>query len=67
MRGLLAPGYWADIVVFDPVTVMDRATYQNPHQYPEGIKYVLVNGQTVIRGNEDTGALPGKSLSRELE
>lgn len=67
MRGLLVPGYWADIVVFDPVTIMDRATYQNPHQYPEGIRYVLVNGQIVIRGNEDTGALPGKSLSRELE
>jgi len=67
MRGLLAPGYWADIVVFDPVTIVDRATYQNPHQYPEGIRYVLVNGQIVIRGNEDTGALPGRSLSRELE
>jgi N-acyl-D-amino-acid deacylase len=65
MRGLLAPGYWADIVVFDPTTVTDRASYQNPHQYPEGIRYVLVNGEIVIRGSENTGALPGKSISRE--
>lgn len=59
-RGFVAPGYWADIVVFDPETIMDKATYENPHQYPDGIKYVLVNGQVIIRGEENTGAFAGK-------
>jgi len=59
-RGILAPGYWADIVIFDPETIIDKATYENPHQYPEGIKYVLVNGEVVIRGEESTGVLAGK-------
>jgi len=51
-RGLLHQGYWADIVIFDPNTILDRATYQYPHQYPSGIHYVIVNGKiTVEKGN----------------
>jgi N-acyl-D-aspartate/D-glutamate deacylase len=61
-RGLLKPGMYADIVIFDPETVMDMATYQQPHQYPKGIDYVLVNGEIVIEEGEHTGARPGKVL-----
>jgi N-acyl-D-amino-acid deacylase len=61
-RGLLKEGYWADLAIFDPKTVADRATYENPHQYPAGIPYVLVNGQTVIDNGKHTGALPGQIL-----
>jgi len=58
-RGLLREGYWADIVVFDPDTIADTATYENPKRYPKGIKYVLVNGIVVIDGGEHSGARPG--------
>ncbi len=61
-RGLLKEGYWADITVFDPKTVADRATFEQPHQYPVGIAYVIVNGQFVIDGGRHTGALPGQVL-----
>jgi len=61
-RGLLRPGFWADITIFDPVTVAERATFTDPHQYPAGIPYVLVNGQVVIEAGEHTGALPGQVL-----
>ena len=61
-RGLLKPGMWADIVVFNPKKIMDKATYQDPHQYPEGIKYVIVNGEVVIEDGEHIGSLPGKIL-----
>ena len=47
---------------FNPETVIDKATFQNPHQYPDGIIYVLVNGQLVIENGEHTGALPSKVL-----
>ena len=63
-RGLLAPGFWADIVVFDPDTIIDKATYENPHQYPEGIVHVLVNGEATISGGENTAAIAGKILRR---
>jgi N-acyl-D-amino-acid deacylase len=63
-RGLVRVGNWADLVVFDEDTVGDKATYTNPHQYPEGIKYVIVNGKTVIEGKRHTKALPGKVLRR---
>jgi len=63
-HGLLKDGYAADIVVFDPRTVIDCATFEKPHQYPQGIKHVLVNGQAVIRNGEHTGARPGKVLGR---
>jgi N-acyl-D-aspartate/D-glutamate deacylase len=58
-RGLLREGYWADIVVFDPDTVADLATYENPKQYPKGIDTVLVNGTIVIDNGHHTGARPG--------
>lgn len=61
-RGLLKEGYWADITVFDAKTVADRATYEQPHQYPVGIPYVMVNGQMVIDGGKHTGANPGAVL-----
>jgi N-acyl-D-aspartate/D-glutamate deacylase len=47
-RGVLRPGYWADIVIFDPDTISDRATYDDPRQYPTGIPFVLVNGRVVV-------------------
>jgi len=58
-RGLIREGMYADIVVFDPKTVRDTATYEDPHRYPEGILYVIVNGVTVIDEGEHTGATPG--------
>ena len=61
-RGLLREGYWADITIFDPQVISDQATYANPHQYPKGIPYVIVNGQVVVENSEHTGALPGKVL-----
>ena len=61
-RGLIRVGMWADLVVFDPDRVIDRATFDHPHAYPEGISHVLVNGITVIRNSEHTGALPGRPL-----
>ena len=54
-RGLVREGMWADLTLLDPTTVEDRATYQAPHQYPEGIPYVLVNGQVVVERGEHTG------------
>ncbi len=59
-RGLLRPGYFADVVVFDPQTVIDKATFTDPHQYPAGIDYVVVNGKVVISGGQHTGARPGQ-------
>jgi N-acyl-D-aspartate/D-glutamate deacylase len=59
-RGLLRQGYWGDVVVFDPDTVADTATYETPKQYPKGIPYVLVNGTVVIDNGHHTGARPGK-------
>lgn len=59
-RGRLADGYFADVVVFDPETIADRATYEQPHQYAVGVQHVLVNGVPVIAGGEHTGATPGR-------
>ena len=59
-RGALIEGYFADVVVFDPTTVQDHATYENPHQYATGIRHVLVNGTAVLSDGEHTGALPGR-------
>ena len=61
-RGLLREGFFADITVFDPDRVIDRATFAEPHQYAEGIQYVLVNGTLVVDGGEHTGARPGRVL-----
>jgi N-acyl-D-amino-acid deacylase len=59
-RGRLAEGYFADVVVFDPDVIDDRATFEEPHQYAVGIQQVFVNGEHVIRDGEHTGALPGR-------
>jgi N-acyl-D-amino-acid deacylase len=61
-RGVLKTGMWADVVVFDPATVHDRATFDDPNQLSEGMDYVLVNGVPVIDQGKMTGALPGKVL-----
>jgi N-acyl-D-aspartate/D-glutamate deacylase len=58
-RGLLREGFYADIVVFDPETIIDKATYKEPHQYSEGIDYVLVNGEVVVDQGRITDARPG--------
>jgi N-acyl-D-aspartate/D-glutamate deacylase len=63
-RGLVRVGNWADLVVFDEDTVADKATYRNPHQYPEGIKYVIVNGKVVIEGKRHRKLLLGKVLRK---
>jgi N-acyl-D-aspartate/D-glutamate deacylase len=59
-RGLLEPGYLADVVVFDPERVQDHATYDEPHQYSTGVEHVAVNGTLVLRDGDHTGALPGR-------
>ncbi|GBC80948.1 N-acyl-D-glutamate deacylase [bacterium HR10] len=61
-RGMIRPGMAADLVIFDPERVRDRATFENPHQYAEGIRHVLVNGVLVIQDGEHTGARPGRIL-----
>jgi len=61
-RGILKEGMCADIVVLDPERVKDRATYLDPYQFPEGIEYVIVNGEIVVDEGEHTGALPGTVL-----
>jgi N-acyl-D-amino-acid deacylase len=61
-RGLLQSGHFADVVAFDPVTIADRATFQNPHQYSVGVKHVFVNGVHVLKDGEHTGAKPGRAL-----
>jgi N-acyl-D-amino-acid deacylase len=64
-RGLLQPGLFADLTLFDPARVADRATYEDPFQYNEGIEYVIVNGQLVLEKGKHTGARPGKALRHE--
>jgi len=61
-RGVIQPGAFADLVAFDPATVADKATFENPHQYPVGIPHVWVNGVHTIRGGEQTGELGGRPL-----
>jgi N-acyl-D-aspartate/D-glutamate deacylase len=62
-RGLLREGWVADLVLFDPQTVRDVATFGDPYRYPEGIAYVYVNGEAVIVPDGHTGALPGRVLN----
>jgi len=59
-RGALLPGYFADVVVFDPEKLIDKATFEKPHQYAEGMIHVFVNGKQVLKNSEHTGALPGQ-------
>jgi N-acyl-D-amino-acid deacylase len=61
-RGFLKEGMFADVVVFDPTTIADRATYEKPHQYAVGVKHVFVNGLQVLKDGEHTGAKPGRAL-----
>jgi N-acyl-D-amino-acid deacylase len=61
-RGILRPGMKADLVIFDPATVADRATYDNPHQYPAGVSHVIVNGVLIVDDGKVTGARPGRVL-----
>ena len=61
-RGLLKPGMFADVVVFDPATIGDRATFEKPQQYSVGMRHVFVNGTQVLRDGEPTGATPGRAL-----
>ena len=65
-RGLLRAGWKADITVFDADRVADRATFENPHQYPVGIEYVIVNGVPVVEKEEHSGAKPGRILRKHL-
>ncbi|MFN8373151.1 MAG: amidohydrolase family protein [Anaerolineae bacterium] len=64
-RGILRPGFAADLVVFDPETIRDTATYENPRQHPEGIYHVAVNGELVVENEQITGKTPGRAL-REI-
>ena len=64
-RGLLRAGNFADITIFDPQRIADRATYEDPFQYPDGIGYVIVNGQIVIDQEKHTGARPGRALRHQ--
>ena len=59
-RGRLAPGYFADVVIFSPATIKDNATFEEPHQYAEGVLHVWVNGQQVLKEGEPTGTLSGR-------
>jgi N-acyl-D-amino-acid deacylase len=61
-RGLLNVGYFADVVIFDPKTIADTATYEKPHQYAFGMKHVFINGVAVLKDGEHTGAKPGRAL-----
>ncbi|MBU7017752.1 MAG: D-aminoacylase [Theionarchaea archaeon] len=61
-RGLLKENMWADIVIFNPDTVIDKATFEEPHQFPEGIFYVLVNGEIVVEDGDQVKRYPGKIL-----
>lgn len=61
-RGFLKEGMFADVVVFDPATIADKATFEKPHQYAVGMKHVFVNGVQVLKDGEHTGAKPGRAL-----
>ena len=63
-RGQIREGFAADLVIFDPATVGDKATFDKPHQYAEGFSTVIVNGAVVFDGTKMTGAMPGQPLRR---
>jgi N-acyl-D-aspartate/D-glutamate deacylase len=63
-RGVLAPGAFADVVVFDLARVRELGTFEDPHHLSEGMVHVFVNGQAVVRESSATGALPGRVLRR---
>ncbi len=61
-RGRIEEGYFADLVVFDPETIQDHATFEEPHQYSTGVRDVVVNGRLALRDGEHTGTFPGRAL-----
>ena len=61
-RGLIKVGYYADITIFDKDTIIDKATFEDPHQYAEGVNTVIVNGIIVVSGGMHNGNLPGRVL-----
>jgi len=61
-RGELKPGYWADVVVFDPEKIKDQATFKDPHQYSSGFRLVMVNGTIVVEKDKHNGAGPGQII-----
>ena len=66
-RGLLKEGFKADITIFDPETIMDNATFTEPHRFPSGIPYVICNGVFVINKGKHTGKLPGRTLRKNIQ
>jgi N-acyl-D-amino-acid deacylase len=64
-RGVVAPGYVADLVVFDPAVIADHSTYTDPHQMATGISAVIVSGQAVLWDGQPTGRLPGVVFRRD--
>lgn len=65
-RGLIAKDYYADIVIFNPETVIDNATFEKPHQFPTGIEYVIVNGKLTVKNGKHTGAQTGAVLRHQI-
>jgi dihydroorotase/N-acyl-D-amino-acid deacylase len=65
-RGILRPGLKADIIVFDAATIIDRATFERPHQYADGVSTVVVNGQVTLNSGQMTGERAGRALRRNL-
>jgi len=63
-RGFVRTGYFADLVIFDPASIADTGTYENPRQYPSGLSHVFVNGTTIVADGQHTGARPGRALRR---
>jgi N-acyl-D-amino-acid deacylase len=66
-RGLVREGYYADLVLFDPESIAERATFESPQQYAVGVKHVFVNGVQVLDNGRHTGAIPGRALFRKLQ
>ncbi len=64
-RGLIKEGFFADLVILDPEEIRDKSTFQNPHQYPSGIKFVIVNGKIVVQNGKHTGEYPGIIIKRQ--
>ena len=66
-RGYLKSGYFADVVVFDPEKFRDTATFEKPHQYATGVKYLFINGKLALEDGKPTGTLSGKALRHTVE
>ena len=62
-RGLIKEGYFADIVIFNPDTIADTATYEEPHKYPAGIEYVIVNGKLTVEKAKHLGIMAGRVIT----